>query len=96
MTRQFQRLEGTAGEHARNDGRILLGGEVNREQRRIAPTVIQVDDREDPLMADELFGPLLPMLSLGDLDEPWPRSVAIPNRWRFTSSEEVMPSSSRC
>ena len=65
--RQFSRLEALL-EGARAEGRILLGGEVDREQRRIAPTVIQVDDRDDPLMTDELFGPLLPMLNLGELD----------------------------
>ena len=65
--RQFQRLEGLL-EQARTDGRILLGGEVNRDERRIAPTVIRVENRQDPLMADEIFGPLLPLLDLGDLD----------------------------
>ena len=65
--RQFQRLEGLL-EHARNDDRILIGGEINRDQRRIAPTVIRVTDTDDPLMADELFGPLLPVLPLDDLD----------------------------
>ena len=66
--RQFSRLEALL-EGARSQGRILLGGELDREQRRIAPTVIQVDDRDDPLMSDELFGPLLPMLNLCQLDD---------------------------
>ena len=64
--RQFNRLEQLL-ESARADGRILIGGEISREQRRIAPTVIRVDDRQDPLMAEELFGPLLPVLVLEDL-----------------------------
>ena len=65
-TSQFERLEGLL-EQARDEGRILIGGEINREQRRIAPTVIRVNDADDPLMADELFGPLLPLLTLDDL-----------------------------
>ena len=65
--RQFDRLEGLL-EQARGEDRILIGGEINREQRRIAPTVIRVADRNDPLMADELFGPLLPVLPLNDLN----------------------------
>ena len=64
--RQFDRLEALL-EQARDEGRILIGGEINRDQRRIAPTVIRVADRQDPLMADELFGPLLPVLPLEDL-----------------------------
>ena len=66
-SRQFTRLEGLL-EQARQEDRILIGGEINREQRRIAPTVIRVNDADDPLMADELFGPLLPVLPLQDLD----------------------------
>ena len=58
-TRQFERLSALL-ETARSDGRILLGGEVNAQERMMAPTVIRVEDRSDPLMADELFGPLLP------------------------------------
>ena len=65
---QFQRLERLL-ETARAKGRILIGGEISREQRRIAPTVIAVDDRQDPLMGEELFGPLLPVLRLGNLSE---------------------------
>ena len=93
--RQFSRLEALL-EGARAQGRILLGGEVDREQRRIAPTVIRVDDRDDPLMTDELFGPLLPMLNLGTSMLPSLPSVAIQNHWLSTSSGAVMPSSSRC
>nr|WP_186543674.1 aldehyde dehydrogenase family protein [Synechococcus sp. ROS8604] len=66
--RQFLRLEALL-EEAQQEGRVLIGGEINRDQRRIAPTVIRVDDRRDPLMADELFGPLLPVLELKDLTQ---------------------------
>ena len=60
---------GGFAEQAQQEGRVLIGGEINRDQRRIAPTVIRVDDRRDPLMADELFGPLLPVLELTDLPQ---------------------------
>ncbi len=66
--RQFLRLEALL-EQAEQEGRVLLGGEINRDQRRIAPTVIRVDDRRDPLMDEELFGPLLPVLELRDLTQ---------------------------
>ena len=64
--RQFERLAGLL-ETARGENRILIGGEIDREQLRIAPTVIAVDNRDDPLMAEELFGPLLPVLELNDV-----------------------------
>ena len=65
--RQFERLAALL-DTARADGRILIGGEISPEQQRIAPTVIQVHDRHDPLMAEEIFGPLLPVLELNDFD----------------------------
>ena len=65
--RQFERLAALL-DTARADGRILIGGEINPDQQRIAPTVIQVHDRQDPLMAEEIFGPLLPVLELNDFD----------------------------
>ena len=65
--RQFERLAALL-DTARADGRILIGGEINPDQQRIAPTVIQVHDRHDPLMAEEIFGPLLPVLELNDFD----------------------------
>ena len=65
--RQFERLAALL-DTARADGRILIGGEISPDQQRIAPTVIQVHDRHDPLMAEEIFGPLLPVLELNDFD----------------------------
>ena len=63
---QFKRLERLL-ETARSDNRILLGGEISPDERRIAPTMIRVDDRNDPLMQEEVFGPLLPVLAMNDL-----------------------------
>ncbi len=66
--KQFQRLSQLL-EGARQRSQILFGGEIDASQRRIAPTLIDVDQRNDPLMAEELFGPLLPILSITSLDE---------------------------
>ena len=67
-TAQFQRLSALL-EGARQRGQILWGGQSDAERRRIAPTLIQVDSPQDPLMQEELFGPLLPVLSVGDLGQ---------------------------
>ena len=66
--RQFQRLE-TLLEGARRQDQVLIGGESDAVSRRMAPTVLQVSDDDDPLMADELFGPLLPLISVRSLEE---------------------------
>jgi len=65
---QYARLS-TLLEGARERGQVLHGGQCNAEARRIAPTLIRVEDLDDPLMQEELFGPLLPVLAVNDLDE---------------------------
>ena len=65
---QYARLSALL-EGARQRGQLLHGGQCDAERRRIAPTLIRVDDLEDPLMQEELFGPLLPVLVIDDLDE---------------------------
>ena len=66
--RHFQHLEGLLAT-ARAEGRILFGGECDRQSRKIAPTLIEIHSDQDPLMREEVFGPLLPMLTVDHLDE---------------------------
>ena len=65
--RHYSRLEALL-RSAQAEGRVLLGGEFDPNRRRIAPSLIAVRDEHDPLMRDELFGPLLPVLSIQNLD----------------------------
>ncbi len=66
--RQFERLEALL-QAPREEGRILMGGRSDAAGRRIEPTLIRVDrPEEDPLMQEELFGPLLPVIEVPDLD----------------------------
>ncbi len=60
----FQRLEALLA-----DGRILYGGEAVREERYIAPTIMDCIAPDSPLLQEEIFGPLLPVLEFGDLEE---------------------------
>ena len=41
---------------------LLAGGAHNEEMLYIAPTIIKVEDMNTPLMMEEIFGPLLPVL----------------------------------
>lgn len=65
-TRQYQRLERLL-HGAKAQDQVLIGGECDATNRQIAPTVLAVDRSDDPLMQDELFGPLLPMIEVQDL-----------------------------
>ncbi|KAI8342445.1 Aldehyde/histidinol dehydrogenase [Chlamydoabsidia padenii] len=54
----------------RKSGIIQFGGQVDREERYIAPTLItDVKFDDDVLMGDELFGPILPVITYNHLDE---------------------------
>jgi aldehyde dehydrogenase (NAD+) len=65
---QYDRLSQLL-EGARKRGQLLHGGQCDPASRRIAPTLIRVDHAEDPLMQEELFGPLLPVLTVENLEE---------------------------
>ena len=62
--RQFDRLIGLLG-----GGKIVTGGEYNRAEKYIAPTIIDDITWNDPIMLDEIFGPILPILEFEDLGE---------------------------
>jgi aldehyde dehydrogenase (NAD+) len=50
-------------------GNILIGGDHHRSDRFIAPTLIDDVNWNDPIMQEEIFGPLLPILTYRTLDE---------------------------
>lgn len=50
-------------------GKIAFGGEHNRENLFIAPTIITGVSLEDKIMKEEIFGPLLPVIKFKDRDE---------------------------
>jgi aldehyde dehydrogenase (NAD+) len=46
------------------DGRgVACGGEVDIEDNYVAPTIVPLDTWSDPLIAEEILGPVLPVLS---------------------------------
>lgn len=50
-------------------GNIVHGGQSEESERYIAPTIVTNVTAEDALMEEELFGPILPILTVNDLDE---------------------------
>lgn len=62
--RQFDRLACFL-----QDGEIVAGGQTNRDDRYIAPTVLDQVSWEAAVMEDEIFGPILPVLEYSNLDE---------------------------
>lgn len=62
--RQFERLRGLL-----DSGRTAFGGESDAASRYLAPTVLVDVPRDAPAMAEEIFGPVLPIVTVGGLDE---------------------------
>ena len=52
-----------------NDGKIIVGGETNRDDKYIAPTILEQVDLNSPVMQEEIFGPILPVVEYQTLDE---------------------------
>ncbi|KAL3841735.1 hypothetical protein ACJMK2_019840 [Sinanodonta woodiana] len=50
-------------------GKIALGGETDETQRFIAPTILTDVKFSDPIMQEEIFGPLLPIITVKNEDE---------------------------
>lgn len=62
--RHFDRLSGLL-----DSGRVAVGGVGNRADRYLAPTVLADVDPGSPVMREEIFGPILPIITVPGLDE---------------------------
>lgn len=64
--RQWQRLRDMLDS---TKGKIVMGGKTDKATLFFEPTVVVLESADDPLLQDESFGPLLPILAVNDLDE---------------------------
>ena len=71
--RHVARLTGLLDGHG---GTVVCGGALNPETRRLAPTVVVDPDPDSALMQEEIFGPILPVISVDDLTD----AIAFVNR----------------
>lgn len=49
--------------------KVVLGGNANREKLKIAPTVMYDVNWDDPVMQEEIFGPVLPILTYDKFED---------------------------
>lgn len=52
-----------------DSGEVVVGGSSDRADLYIAPTVLGGVATDSPVMAEEIFGPILPIVEVADLDE---------------------------
>lgn len=64
--RHFARLTAAL---AATKGTVALGGGSDAAKVRIQPTVVVDPDPNEPLMTEEIFGPILPVVTVGSVDE---------------------------
>ncbi len=50
-------------------GKVIFGGEVDVTQKYVAPTLIDEVKPEDPIMQEEIFGPVLPILEFDQIED---------------------------
>lgn len=62
--RHFERLAGYL-----DDGKIAIGGRTDADAVRIEPTVLTDVEPEAAVMQEEIFGPILPILEIKNLDQ---------------------------
>lgn len=52
-----------------SNGERICGGQTDPTKRRIAPTILTGITEDDPLMRDEIFGPILPVLTFRTMEQ---------------------------
>lgn len=86
--KHFRRVRGLI-----DPDKVLLGGQTNEEERFIAPTLLKDVSLNDPIMQEEIFGPVLPMIEYSSLDEIYRHLTELPQHplalYLFTSSKAV-------
>ena len=87
--RQYERIRGYL---EASKGTIATGGATSDTDRTIQPTVILDPDLDEPAMREEIFGPLLPVLTVDNIDEAIgfvrarPKPLAL---YAFTDSKAI-------
>ena len=72
--------------------KIYCGGHTDKAQRYIAPTLLHTISFDDKIMQEEIFGPILPVLTFTDLNEAVKNVQLLPKPlscYVFTSNEQV-------
>lgn len=84
--KHFDRINGLI----RNE-KIITGGNCNEQAMKIAPTILDHITWQSPIMQEEIFGPVLPVMEFDDLNQVvemmgnHPKPLAL---YFFTSSKE--------
>ena len=76
-----------------DETKIVCGGEVRPDTLRIAPTVMDGVSFDDAVMQEEIFGPILPVLTFRDMEEAIAKVSSLPHPlalYLFSSDRKVI------
>jgi aldehyde dehydrogenase (NAD+) len=59
--------------------KVIIGGRSDPDARYLEPTIVYPVNWDEPIMADEVFGPILPVLTYRTLDEAFGKIAATPH-----------------
>jgi len=68
-TKHFERLKSHLDNAETLNAIIEIGGETNKESKYIAPTIVSDLNEVATLLEDEIFGPILPIVTYNTLDD---------------------------
>lgn len=72
--------------------KVVYGGKNNKETRQIEPTVMDQITFADPVMQEEIFGPIMPILTFDSIDEVIKNLHSMPSPlalYIFTSNKQI-------
>ncbi|MBT8221401.1 MAG: aldehyde dehydrogenase family protein [Bacteroidia bacterium] len=67
--RHHARVQSMIDDAVANGGKVVMGGESNASEDYIAPTMITDVSLDSKIMTEEIFGPVLPIVTYAKLDE---------------------------
>lgn len=67
--RHLERLSGYLNDSVSKGAKVVLGGKVNKNNTSLEPTLVTDVPVDSALMENEIFGPILPILTFSNLDE---------------------------
>jgi aldehyde dehydrogenase (NAD+) len=67
--KHFERVSAFVDRSNSSNGKVIFGGTTNPETRQICPTILDGATPDSPVMSEEIFGPVLPILTVKNLDE---------------------------
>ncbi|TGK06473.1 aldehyde dehydrogenase family protein [Leptospira fletcheri] len=76
--RNFQRVSGYIHEAVEKGAKLAMGGETDSAQNYISPTLLTNVPESSRIMEDEIFGPVMPILTYKTLDEAIGKVISRP------------------